>query len=423
MNKEKKYYKRLIENKISQKLKSSGAVLVTGPKFCGKTTTCMLFQKSFISLIDDRLIKVVDADPNIALRGVFPRLIDEWQNVPNLWNLIRREVDINGTFGEYILTGSVTPSSSNEIHHSGAGRITTIKMRPMSLFESGDSKGLISLKMLFDDNDYNLFDENKDYSLNDTAFYICRGGWPQSINKDRDLALEITKNYYEGLFNFKEDVKSEFKNKKVNFFKSVLKSYARNISSEASYSTIMNDLKNSFINVDAKTFASYIDMATDLFIIEDSEAWSTNLRSKTAIRTTPTRHFVDASIAAQALGISINDLLNDANTFGLFFEDMAIRDLKIYADTINGVVKHYRDKNGLEVDAIIHLDDGRWGAIEIKLGSKDGILEGEKNLLKLESLINDNSLKPSFKMILTACGMAYRLPSGVFVCPINLLKN
>ena len=185
----------------------------------------------------------------------------------------------------------------------------------------------------------------------------------------------------------------------------------------------MNDLKNSFINVDAKTFASYIDMATDLFIIEDSEAWSTNLRSKTAIRTTPTRHFVDASIAAQALGISINDLLNDANTFGLFFEDMAIRDLKIYADTINGVVKHYRDKNGLEVDAIIHLDDGRWGAIEIKLGSKDGILEGEKNLLKLESLINDNSLKPSFKMILTACGMAYRLPSGVFVCPINLLKN
>lgn len=293
----------------------------------------------------------------------------------------------------------------------------------MSLFESGDSKGLISLKMLFEDKDYNLFDENKDYSLNDTAFYNCRGGWPQSINKDRDLALEITKNYYEGLFNFKEDDSSEFKNKKVNFFKSVLKSYARNISSEASYSTIMNDLKNSFINVDAKTFASYIDMATDLFIIEDIEAWSTNLRSKTAIRTTPTRHFVDTSIAAQALGISINDLLNDANTFGLFFEDMAIRDLKIYADTINGVVKHYRDKNGLEVDAIIHLDDGRWGAIEIKLGSKDGILEGEKNLLKLESLINDNSLKPSFKMILTACGMAYRLPSGVFVCPINLLKN
>lgn len=422
MNEAKKYYKRLIENKIGKKLKSSGAVLVTGPKFCGKTTTCMLFQKSYISLIDDKLIKIADADPSIALNGEFPRLIDEWQNVPNLWNLIRREVDINGTFGEYILTGSVTPITTNEIHHSGAGRISTIKMRPMSLFESNDSKGLISLKNLFDFENYNFFEENNDYSLTDTAFYICRGGWPQSIKADRKVALEITKNYYEGLFNFNYE-NSEFKIRRLDFFRSVLKSYARNISTEATYSTIMSDLKNNFINFDAKTFVSYIDKANDLFIIEDVEAWSINLRSKTAIRTTPKRHFVDTSIAAHALGISPNDLLNDANTFGLFFEDMAIRDLKIYADTLDGVVKHYRDKNGLEVDAIIHLDDGRWGAIEIKLGSKDGIKEGEKNLLKLESLIADNSLKPSFKMILTACGMAYKLPSGVYVCPINLLKN
>ncbi len=419
----KKYYSRLIESKIGKKLKTSGAVLVTGPKFSGKTTTCMLFQKSNISLIDDSLIQIVQADPTIALNGAFPRLIDEWQNIPNLWNLIRRQVDENGTFGEYILTGSATPIDSNEIHHSGAGRISTVKMRPMSLFESMDSKGSVSLRRLFNENDYNFFDENKGYSLEDTAFFICRGGWPQAINDDREIALEITKNYYEGLFNFMSSENYVIKNKRPEFFRNLLKSYARNISSEAQYATIMEDLRNNSVQFDAKTFASYINMAEDLFIIEDMEPWTPNLRSKTAIRTTPTRHFVDTSIACRALYISPKDLLNDANTFGLFFEDMAVRDLRIYADTMDGVVKHYRDKNNLEVDAIVHLDDGRWGAIEIKLGSEQGIREGEKNLLKLESLISENSKKPSFKMVLTACGRAYRLPSGVFVCPINLLKD
>lgn len=419
----KKYYKRLIEGKIEKKLKTSGAVLVTGPKFSGKTTTCMLFQKSNISLIDDNLIKIVATDPNIALKGEFPRLIDEWQNIPNLWNLIRREVDRNSTFGEYILTGSATPVDSKEIHHSGAGRISTVKMRPMSLFESLDSKGSISLKKLFDDKDYTFFDENNNHSLEDIAYLICRGGWPQAIVDDREIALEITKNYYEGLFNFRSSDNDEIRKKRPEFFRNVLKSYARNISSEAQYSTMMEDLRNNSIQFDTKTFSSYINMAEDLFIVEDIDAWTPNLRSKTAIRTTPTRHFVDASIACRALYISPNDLLKDAHTLGLFFEDMAIRDLKIYADTMDGVVKHYRDKNDLEVDAIIHLDDGRWGAIEIKLGSEEGVLEGERNLLKLESLIDDDFKKPSFKMVLTACGMAHKLPSGVFVCPINLLRN
>lgn len=419
----KEYYKRLIENKIEKKLKTSGAVLVVGPKFSGKTTTCMLFQKSNIALIDDNLIKIVEADPSIALEGEFPRLIDEWQNVPNLWNLIRQEVDKNGQFGEYILTGSATPIDSKKIHHSGAGRITTIKMRPMSLFESRDSKGTVSLRKLFDDQDYTFYDENSDYSLKDTAYFICRGGWPQAIVDDREIALEITKNYYESLFNFKTSENYEMRKKRPEFFRNVLKSYARNISTPAQYSTIMEDLKNSSIQFDNKTFDSYINTAQDLFIIEDIDAWTPDLRSKTAIRTTPTRHFVDTSIACRALYISPNDLLKDANTFGLFFEDMAIRDLKIYADVLDGVVKHYRDKNNLEVDAIIHLDDGRWGAIEIKLGSLEGINEGEKNLLKLESIIDDSFKKPSFKMILTACGRAYKLPSGVFVCPINLLRD
>lgn len=419
----KKYYSRLIEKKIERKLLTSGAVLVAGPKFCGKTTTCLLFQKSKIALIDDSLIRMVGADPSIALRGEFPRLIDEWQNIPNLWNLIRGEIDKNGEFGEYLLTGSATPVDSSEIHHSGAGRITTVKMRPMSLFESLESKGKVSLKKLFDDKQYTFFDENNGYSLTDTAFYICRGGWPQSVVEDRHMALEITKNYYEGLFNFRNGESKEMRSKRPEFFRGVLRSYARNISTQAPYSLMMEDLRNVNVQFDVKTFNSYLSLAWDLFIVEDMDAWAPNLRSKTAIRTSPTRHFVDTSLACQALHVSPNDLLGDAHTFGLFFEDMAVRDLRIYAESLDGSVKHYRDKNGLEADAIIHLDDGRWGAIEIKLGGKEGIAEGEKNLLKLEALLRDGVIRPAFKMVLTACGMAYRLPSGVFVCPINLLKD
>lgn len=418
-----KYYKRLIEGKIEKKLQSSGAVLVSGPKFVGKTTTCMRFQKSNISLIDDSLINIVEADPTIALKGEFPRLIDEWQNVPNLWNLVRREVDKNGTFGEYILTGSATPLDSRKIHHSGAGRISNVKMRPMSLFESFDSKGMVSLKSLFDEGGCSLFDENEGYSLRDTAYFICRGGWPQAINEDREISLEITKNYYEGLFNFKADDNPEIRNKRPEFFKGVLKSYARNISTQVSYSTMMSDLRNGGAQFDEKTFNSYVSLAKDLFIIEDIEAWSPSLRSKTAIRSTPTRHFLDPSIACLSLGISPDDLLKDARSFGFFFEDMAIRDLRVYAESLGGSLAHYRDKNGLEIDAIVHLEDGRWGAIEIKLGSEEGVQEGEENLLKLESLISEELEKPSFKMVLTACGRAYKKPSGVYVCPINLLKD
>ena len=419
----KKYYKRIVEDKINRKLRTSGAVLVTGPKYSGKTTTCMPLQKSNISLIDNEIIEIVAADPKIALSGEFPRLIDEWQNVPNLWNLVRQEVDKNGTLGEYILTGSSTPTDSNQIHHTGAGRISTVKMRPLSLYESHDSTGLVSLKDLFNSKDYTFFDQNEKYSLEDTAFYICRGGWPQSIVSNKDDALEITKNYYDGLFNFRSSGNQDIKNKRPELFKNILRSYARNISTEASYSVIMEDLRNSSIGIDAKTFNTYLDIAKDLFIIEDIDAWMPNLRSKTAIRTTPTRHFVDTSIACRALYTSPKDILNDAKTFGLLFEDLAIRDLKIYSDAIDGTVKHYRDKNDLEVDAIIHLDDGRWGAIEIKLGSPQGIADGIKNLLKLEASIAEDFKKPAFKMVLTACGKAYKTSEGVYVCPINLLKN
>ena len=417
------YYPRLIEKTIERKLRTSGAILVSGPKYSGKTTTCSLFAKSKIALIDDDLITMVAADPKIALEGETPRLIDEWQTIPNLWNLIRKEVDDRSAFGQFILTGSATPSDSKKRHHSGAGRITEIKMRPMSLFESQDSRGSVSLKSLFDEENYSFFDMNEGFSLKDIAFYLCRGGWPTTLVPNREDALDITKNYYDGLFNFRASSNPSLRKKRPEILKAILRSYARNVSSEASQSLMMEDLKSKGINLDEKTFRSYLNTASDLFLIEDVEAWTPELRSKTAIRTAPTRHFVDPSIACRSLYASPNDLLNDPSSFGFLFEDLVVRDLRIYAESLGGKLLHYRDKSGLEIDSIVHLDDGRWGAIEIKLGSPEGIQEGAEHLLKLDKILAPTFKRPSFKMVLTAVGKAHRLENGVYVCPINLLRN
>ena len=338
-------------------------------------------------------------------------------------NLVRKEVDDRASFGQFILTGSATPSGSKKTHHSGAGRITEIKMRPMSLFESRDSQGSVSLKSLFDEDGYSFYGLNEDFSLQDVAFFLCRGGWPMALVPDREDALEITKNYYEGLFNFKASSNPSLHKKRGEVLRAILRSYARNVSSEASQSLMMEDLKKRGMSLDEKTFRSYLDIASDFFIIEDLEAWAPELRSKTAIRTAPTRHFVDPSIACCSLFASPNDLLNDPSTFGLLFEDLAVRDLRIYAEALGGKLLHYRDKNGLEIDSIVHLDDGRWGAIEIKLGSPEGIQEGAAHLLRLENLLAPTFRKPSFKMVLTAVGKAHRLENGVYVCPINLLRD
>ncbi len=418
------YLKRLIEKTIERKLKSSGAVEVRGPKFCGKTTTSDRFCNSKIQLITNDIIEIVSADPKSALKGEYPRLIDEWQNVPEIWNCVREKVDEDNTFGEYILTGSSTPPNQEKIHHSGAGRITPIKMRSLTLYESLESKGSVSLLELFDNEDFSILDLNEEHSLNDTAFYICRGGWPKSINDDKDVSLDVTRNYYEGLFNFKNSENPKYKKKNPNFFRMILKSYARNISTEATYQTILNDVMISNSRVmDIKTFESYLEIAEELYIIEDIEAWTPNIRSKAAIRTTNTRHFVDTSIACCALNVSPSDLMNDPKTFGFFFEDFAIHELKVYAESLGGEVKHYRDSNGLECDAIVHLSDGRWAAIEVKLGSENGINEGVQSLNALENNIDENYKKPSFKMILTATGKAYRRKDGIYVIPINLLRN
>lgn len=414
------YYKRFIENAIENKLKSSGAIVIEGPKFCGKTTTALRYAKSSIRLNTSHAIELAKMETKNVLRGDIPRVIDEWQTVPDIWNEVKGWIDENFGFGQFILTGSSTPADKKHIHHSGAGRITTIKMRPMSLSESRDSDCSVSLSELFNNENVVVFNENLNSNLKKIAFLICRGGWPLSVVAGEDIALEITKNYYDGLFNFEYSENEKFRNKKPELMRMILKSYARNISSEAPLSLIQSDVVNSNNRtLDPKTLDEYLDALRDLFIIEDLEAWNPNLRSKAAIRTTPTRHFVDTSIATSVLGISPDDLMNDLKSFGLFFEDMAVRDLIIYASTLNGTVKHYRDSSGLECDTIIHLENGKWAAIEIKLGGEKLINEGAENLNKLSKVVDEDNL--AFKMILTATGPAYRRPDGIYVVPINCL--
>ena len=419
------YLNRYIESSIKRKLRTSGAVLIAGPKFCGKTTTGSLFAKSIYRINTKSIIENTKLNPKLALIGETPHMIDEWQKVPDTWNYVKEDLDIEYVFGKYILTGSSTPADKTEIQHSGAGRIVPLKMYPMSLFESKESKGLVSLSELFKDKKTDIVDPNKSFSLEDVAFLICRGGWPLSLSDNKEDALEITQNYYSGLFYFEDNDNETFRNKNPEIFKMILKSYARNISTEATIQTIKKDIEQKDgRSMDEKTFNEYLKALKDLYIIEDLEAWNPAIRSKTSIVATPTRHFVDTSIACQALGIYPNDLINDFDSFGLFFEDFAIRDLRIYAELMNGTIRHYRDNAGLECDAIIHLPNGRWAAIEIKLGGNDLIEYGAKKLKLLKNKIKEKSDldEPEFMMILTAFGNLYTRSDGIIVVPINCLK-
>lgn len=419
------YYNRLLEKEIELKLKTSGAVLVAGPKFCGKTTTCMLYQKSFIKLNTKQFIAMARMNPKAVLKGEKPRLIDEWQKAPDIWNQVKDDLDFNYEFGKFILTGSSTPADKTEVHHSGAGRITPLLMRPMSLFESKESEGSVSLQNLFDGTGNYPWKVDHDFTLEDVAHLLCRGGWPISVLAQKEIAIEITKNYWNGLFVFEDCENERFRNKKPEVLKMIVKSYARHISTEAAISTIIADVRQSNERtMDSKTFDNYVEALKDLYLIEDMQAWNPNIRSKTSIRSTPTRHFVDTSIACRALNIMPDDLLRDLESFGLFFEDMAVRDLKIYASTLGGEVLHYRDNAGLECDAVVHLEDGRWGAIEIKLGGDELIEAGATSLKNLKAKIEEksNEKSPSFLMVLTAVGGAYQREDGVYVASINYLK-
>ena len=420
------YYSRLVEKEIELKLRTSGAVVVAGPRFCGKTTTCMLYQNSFVKLNTKQAIAMARMNPKAILKGATPRLIDEWQKVPDIWNQVKDDLDFDYQFGKYILTGSSTPADKTEVHHTGVGRITPVKMRPMSLWESKESTGAVSIEDLFEGGGNFAWELNQDFTMEDVVHLICRGGWPISVLAPKDIAIEITKNYWNGLFVFEDCENERFRNKKPEVLKMIVRSYARHISTEAAISTIIADVRQSNERtMDTKTFGEYMEALQDLYILEDMKAWNPNIRSKTSIRSTPTRHFVDTSIACRALGVMPNDLLHDLESLGLFFEDMAVRDLRIYAEAHNGEVLHYRDNAGLECDAVIHLEDGRWGAIEIKLGGDDLIESGANSLKLLKAKIEGKSdeVSPSFMMVLTAVGASYQREDGIYVVPINMLKQ
>ncbi len=421
------YRKRIVDEILKKKLKGKGAVLIQGPKWCGKTTTAEQISKSilYMSKPDEKEqnLTLAEINPELLLQGEVPRLIDEWQIAPKLWDAVRYEVDHRNAEGQFILTGSSVPAKMEEVTHTGTGRFSWLSMRPMSLFESGESNGEVSLKDLFDENKKVEGINNLD--LEKIAYLVCRGGWPRAIFMEEDIALEQAYDYYDAIVN-RDISEADGVSRNTERVKNLMRAYARNIGSQASNDTLKNDIiANDSSSLDTDTVLSYVNALKKIFVVEESPAWNPNLRSKTAIRTSDTRYFIDPSIAVASLGIGPKDLINDLNTFGLLFETLCIRDLRVYAETINGKVYHYRDANDLECDAVIHLRDGSYGLIEIKLGGDKLINEGAENLKKLETRIDTTKMKkPSFLLVLTAVGSyAYRREDGVCVVPIGCLKD
>ncbi|MBQ7171282.1 MAG: ATP-binding protein [Clostridia bacterium] len=428
----KQYRERLAEKTLEIKLNSSGCVVVSGPKFCGKSTMCERFAKSVTPLKTTNAIELALADPRSALLGEKPHLIDEWQKAPEIWNEIKDDLDREYEFGKFILTGSTTPANPERIQHSGAGRITRMSLKPFTLYESGESTGSVSLSDLFRDPEKRFptrFAAENKIGLSDIAFLICRGGWPVSVMAKKEYALHVTKNYYDGLFvleNESDEFAAFLKSKNIELLQAVLRSFARNISTQAKRTGMIQDILASGARgtLDDDTFASYERILKDLFIIFDLPAWNLNLRTSVSVRTAPTRHFVDTSIAAAALGINPADLMNDMKSFGYFFEDFAVRDLSVYAEAIGGELKHYRDSSGQEVDAIIELENGDYCAVEIKIASDKNISDGISSLNGFEKKVFKSGLKkPQFKMLLTSHGGCYRTEGGIFVVPISCPKN
>ncbi|MBO4572283.1 MAG: ATP-binding protein [Clostridia bacterium] len=419
------YKKRLADELLKEKLAGKGAVLIEGPKWCGKTTTAEQIASSILYMADPKAkkqnIMLADANPETLLKGETPRLIDEWQLAPKLWDAVRFEVDKRHDFAQFILTGSSVPADMSDVSHTGTGRFSWLKMRPMSLFESGESTGEVSLKALFE-NRKSVYAKNS-LTLEDVAFLVCRGGWPVSTYLSGKLALNQAVDYFDSVVNSDISRVDGIK-RDPEKAKRILRSFARNQGSQIGEDTILTDIVSSDDDsISRGTVRSYIEALKKIFVIEDMPAWNPNLRSKTAIRTSDTRYFVDPSIAAAALGFGPGDLMNDLKTFGLMFETMAIRDLRVYSQTLGGDVYHYRDKSGLECDAVIHLRNGRYGLVEIKLGGDKLIAEGCDSLLKLSKLIDTEKMnKPSFLMVVTANGnMAYEDENGVFVVPVGTL--
>ena len=426
------YRPRILDEILNEELEAMGAVLLEGPKACGKTTTAEQAAGSVIYMDDPmrrgQYLQMVETDISYILSGTTPRLIDEWQIAPRIWDAVRFEVDHRRKDGQFILTGSAVPTKDDkeEMKHTGTGRISWLSMRPMSLWESGESSGEVSLSSLFSHAEaLSVRGENK-LKLTDIAFLTCRGGWPKAVDKgESKSALRSAINYYEAIVRTDisrvDDVERDEQRTRR-----IMRSYARHQGAQVSAKAILDDIAdNDVMELSDKTVYSYINALKSIFVIEDMPAWNPNLRSKSAIRSSDTRYYIDPSIACAALGLGPDDLVNDLNTFGLLFECLCVRDLRVYAQSLDGMVYHFRDRTGLECDAVVHLRNGSYGLIEIKLGGDRLIDEGAKNLNTLKERIDTTKMKsPSFLMVLTAVGdNAYIRTDGVIVVPIGCLKN
>lgn len=421
------YKPRIADRLLAVKLEGKGAVLIEGAKWCGKTRTAEQQSKSVFYMSatgkTEQNIQLAKMNPKYILKGARPRLIDEWQLAPALWDSIRFEADHADEFGLFVLTGSAVPPDMSTVFHTGTGRFGWLRMRPMSLWESGDSSGEVSLKQLF--SGAAMVEGQSAVSMERLAFLTCRGGWPATLRMRDEVALEQAYDYVTAVE--QRDLReADGINRDPVMVHRILRSYARHQGAQATYGTIRADLiSNEGNSLTEETIGLYIKALKRIFVVEDSEAWNPNLRSKIAIRTSDTRYFTDPSIATAALGLGPDDLMADLNTFGLMFETLCVRDLRVYAEALNGKVYHYRDKNGLECDAVIHLRNGRYGLVEIKLGGDDLIEAGARSLLALAGKIDATKMRaPAFLMVLVGVGeYAYRRDDSVFVVPVGCLKD
>ena len=422
-----KYLTRVGDELLKRKLRSSAAVLIEGPKWCGKTSTGAQLAKSIVYIQDpdkrNMYRQMADTQPSLLLEGATPRMLDEWQTIPVLWDAVRFAADKRQEMNQFILTGSATPldeDENSEIEHTGMGRIARLRMRPMSLWESKESTGQVSLQALFDGTQEMRLYENP-HTLQDIAYLLCRGGWPGTIKLDKDAALDVAVNLVDELVNVDVN-RVDGTEKNPDRVRAVLRSYARNISTMTSANTIMGDVRANDISITDKTLTNYLTALRRLFIVEDAKAWQPSLRSRTGIRTSNKRHFVDTSIATAVLELNPKSILEDFELFGFLFEDFCLRDIRVYTELLRGTVYHYHDNSDLEADLIIRLHDGRWAAIEVKTGSKE-IEDASKNLIKLANEVDTSKIgAPSFLMVLTAGQFAYRREDGVYVVPIGCLK-
>ena len=421
------YKPRIADIILQRKLAGKGAVLIEGPKWCGKTTTAEKAAQSTLYMADPENEKqnlmLADINPKLLLQGDAPRLIDEWQVAPKLWDAVRYEVDHRDEEGQFILTGSAVPPNNEEIKHTGTGRFSWLLMRPMSLFESGEADGSVSLTDLFSGKQDIMGINHLD--IHRLAFLVCRGGWPRASFLKDEIALDQAYDYYDAIVH--ADIsRVDGVKRDAERVKRLMRSYARNQGAQISNEALKADMEqNDVSSLDANTVMSYINALKKIFVIEEMPAWNPNLRSKTSIRSADTRYFIDPSIAVAALGVGPNDLLEDLNTFGLLFETMCVRDLRVFADALHGCVYHYRDKTGLECDAVIHLRNGAYGLIEIKLGGDAAIEHGAETLKKLRDKIDTDKMKaPAFLMVLTGTSQyAFQRKDGVYVVPIGCLRN